>query len=127
MLEWHFPDGISVCVSKTDVIDTRPPLDSRVNPNTEDPMGRRTELIARPIPLMARCRPTASSLPPCSWTSRRGLAMSVYLARSERRPALTSTARVGVQAERAGAKKRALRPNKETDHAHKPVDFERTI
>jgi hypothetical protein len=71
-------------------------LDSRVNPNTEDPMGRRTELIARPIPLMARCRPTASSLPPCSWISSHGLAMSVYLARSERRPALTSTARVGV-------------------------------
>jgi hypothetical protein len=27
----------------------------------------------------------------------------------------------------AGTKKRALRPNKETDHAHKPVDFEPTI
>src|SRR5512132_4577642 len=83
-------------VSKTNVFDTCLILDPRVNPNTEDLMGRRTELIARPITLMARCCPIASSLPPCSWISRHGLAMSAYLARSERRPALTSTARVGV-------------------------------
>jgi hypothetical protein len=46
------------------VYETVLSLDSRFNPNTEDPMGRRTELIARPIPLMARCRPTASRLHP---------------------------------------------------------------
>jgi hypothetical protein len=48
--------------------------------------------------------PFRVSLPPCSMSSRRGLAMAELALMSERRPALTTSARAGVAYPRSGRK-----------------------
>jgi hypothetical protein len=58
-------------------------------------------------------------VPSCSKLSRYGLASSEHAARLARRPTLTAPAHDDVSEPRVGAKKRALRSNKETDEGQK--------
>ena len=53
---------------------------------------------------MVRRIPFCVSLPPCSMSSRRGLAMAELASMSERRPVLTTSARGGVAYPRSGRK-----------------------